>query len=229
MKAAVMQPYLFPYFGYWQLVAAADVFVIYDDVNYIARGFVNRNTVLVNNRPWRFTLQIEKCSPNKRINELNTGDNAAGILETIERAYKKSPFFSEAFPIIECCLLHTERSLAKFLTFSITQVCAFLEIETPVVVSSALDKNPALKGQARIIEICGAVGADEYVNLPGGKSLYDREAFLQEGIQLHFIEPCAPVYRQFSGDFVPNLSIIDCMMFLSRESLIDCLENYTLE
>ena len=100
MKAAVMQPYLFPYIGYFQLINAVDTFVVYDDVNYIKKGWINRNSILVNEKPFLFTVDLKEVSQNKLINEITIDENSnwkKNILRTIELSYKKAPFFFRNF------------------------------------------------------------------------------------------------------------------------------------
>ena len=223
-----MQPYLFPYIGYYQLIKAVDIFVIYDDVNYIKRGYVNRNSILANGNKYYFTLELMKSSQNKLINEIEIGNNGEKILKTIRMAYKKAPFFDVVYPLLEVMFKHTEKNLSKFLEFSLISILNFLEIKTNTKMASKTEKNRALTGQEKIIDICKRLGADCYVNPMGGRELYSKTRFLEENIQLKFLSPDTLKYCQFGGAFVPNLSIIDVMMFNSKEAVKEMLKRYTL-
>ena len=83
MTVAIMQPYLFPYIGYWQLIHAVDTFVIFDDVNYIKKGYINRNNILVNGQKQTFTLELMSASQNKLINDIDIGNNIEKVMESI--------------------------------------------------------------------------------------------------------------------------------------------------
>ncbi len=230
MKVAIMQPYLFPYIGYWQLINAVDTFVIYDDVNFIKQGFINRNYFISrnNNQPQRFTLELKGASSNKLINEIEIGDNNEKILKTIFFNYKKTLFFDEFFPIIEDILRYNEKKLSKYIFYSIRKICEFLDINASFIFSSEIDKDINLRGQDKIIDICKIVGSHVYINSIGGKELYDKKIFKDNGIDLFFLRPEIISYKQFNNKFVPYLSIIDIMMFNNKEQIKRMLNMYEL-
>lgn len=213
MKLAIMQPYLFPYIGYFQLIHAVDEFVVYDDVNFIKGGWINRNFVLERESKQLFTLPTHGASPNKLINEIGVSDRRRKLVENIRQTYKKSPMFKTVFPVIEEILMHSDSNLAGFLDNQLRRICEYLDIRVRWHVSSKLGKDNSLRGADKVMTICKLLGATEYVNAPGGRSLYDEESFRREGLQLSFIQPSAVAYRQFAQTFVPNLSIVDVLMF----------------
>lgn len=219
MKIAIMQPYLFPYIGYWQLISAVDKFIIFDDVNYINKGYINRNNILVNNKSYQFTLDLIGASQNKLINEILIGKNSDKILKTIELNYKKSPYFKDAFPLIEDIFNQKEKNLAKFIGYSLKKISKYLKINITFVYSSDIEKNNYFKNQDKIIDICEKLSATEYINLIGGRELYKSKGFISKNIQLRFIDTKPIKYRQFNDDFVKFLSIIDVMMFNSANEL----------
>lgn len=230
MKIGIMQPYFFPYIGYWQLINAVDKYVICDDVNYIKNGWINRNNILINGEPRLINIQMHKASQNKLINEIEILDNDSAnnkLLRTIEHSYKKAPFYKDVFSLIVDIMNQKGKNLAKFLEFSIRQVCKYLSIDTKIVVSSHIEKNNKLKAQEKIIEICKILGADEYINAIGGQALYSYEDFAMHGIRLKFLETGEIKYSQFNDKFVPNLSVIDIMMFNPRDVIVDMLNNFT--
>jgi hypothetical protein len=228
MRLAVMQPYLFPYLGYFQLIAAVDTFVVYDDVNYIKGGWINRNNILLQDRAQRVTLDLDAASPNKRINEIAIHGGQEKLLKTIGQCYAKAPQFASVFPLLETILKQPEKNLARFLDGQLRQICDYLGLRPQWLVSSSLEKDNTLHGQEKILAICETLGATHYINPPGGKSLYDRAAFALRGARLSFIRPRPITYRQFGKNFVPDLSVIDVMMFNDREQCARLLGEYDL-
>ncbi|NFI94754.1 WbqC family protein [Clostridium botulinum] len=231
MKLGIMQPYFFPYIGYWQLMNVVDKYVIYDDVNFIKGGWINRNRILMNSEGKMINVQMNAASPNKLINEVEVSCNKIfnkKLLKTIESCYKKAPYYSNIFPIIENIITQDEKNLAKYLEYSIRKVCKYLSIDTEVIISSTINKNNNLKGQDKVIEICKVLGADEYYNAVGGQELYSYEDFLSEGLKLKFLKTGSVEYKQFDNEFIPNLSIIDVMMFNSKEEIRKILNQYKL-
>lgn len=228
MIIAIMQPYLFPYIGYWMLIHAVDTFVIFDDVNFIKKGYINRNSILMNYEPYRFTLELFGASQNKLINEIEVGSNQQKILKTIEHAYKKSPYFHDTFSVVKQILSNMEKNLARYLGASLVSLSRYLGIETNFIYSSDLEKSIGLKGEAKIIDICKRLNADTYINPIGGRELYSKEAFKKENISLFYISANPVEYHQFNNEFVPNLSIIDVMMFNSIDDIQGMLHNYKL-
>lgn len=231
MKVAIMQPYFFPYIGYWQLLHAADTFVIYDDVNYIKRGWVNRNRLLENGKPAYFNVLLKDASQNKHINEIARIEDCRTeqkLLRRIKTCYEKAPFFKQIYPIIESLITLEEEKLAKYLTATIVTMAQALEIEVNFELSSEIDKNSRYKGQDRILHICSELGADMYCNAIGGQKLYNREVFKQNNINLFFLKTDTFSYPQFKNEFVPALSIIDVLMFNGIEKTREYLKLYTM-
>lgn len=230
MKLGIMQPYFFPYIGYWQLMNAVDKYVVYDDINYIKGGWANRNNILVDGKPHRINLLLKKASPNKLFNEteiLHDFDEKK-LLKTISIAYAKAPYYNEVFPLITQILNNTEICLSKYLIDSFKIINQYIGITTDLIVSSELKKDCSLKGEDKVIHICKLLNADEYYNAIGGTELYNRERFAENNIELHFLKTNDIIYPQFKNEFVPNLSIIDMMMFNSKEQIKNMLEEFTL-
>lgn len=231
MKIGIMQPYFIPYIGYWQLMNAVDKYVIYDDVHYINRGWVNRNRILVNGRAKYFIIPIKGASQNKIINEIEIDVDSKIIsknLRTIEYVYKKAPYFQEAFPIIEKILNYKESRLVSYIEFSFYVICNYLDIQTEFIISSSLSKDCNLRGEKKILNICKLLQATEYYNSVGGKQLYSFKDFENMGITLKFLQTNKIMYKQFNNEFQPNLSILDVMMFNSRKDIKGFLNQYSL-
>jgi hypothetical protein len=224
MRLAVMQPYLFPYLGYFQLMRAVDTFVIYDDVNYIKGGWINRNYILTKGGRQRITLPLQHASPNLQINQIMVGSGQHKLAETIRHHYGRAPEFGKVFPLLEDILQQPEKNLARLLEYQLNRICAYLDIQPRCCLSSGLDKDNTLRGQRKVLTICQELGASHYINMPGGRALYDKEAFASCGIELSFIQPKTVAYRQFGNAFEPNLSIIDVLMFNDQARCAQLLE-----
>lgn len=231
MRLGIMQPYFFPYIGYWQLINAVDKYVIFDDVNYINRGWINRNRILIDKKAGMINLKLQGASQNKLINEIEILDDPAEskkILKTLESCYRRAPYYNTAIQLIESIISHEEKNLAKYLINSIKQICRYASIETEILVSSSIKKDNSLKGQDKILEICRLLEADEYINAIGGRMLYSHDAFEANNISLKFLQPLISPYKQFGNEFVPGLSIIDVMMFNPPEKIKAMLGEYEL-
>ena len=225
MKVAIMQPYFFPYIGYWQLINAVDIFVMLDDVNFIKRGYINRNSILINGKPYLFSVPIKDVSQNRLIKdtELCFGEKEKKkFLARVETAYRRAPFFDTVFPLLKTAIEFDTESLTDYVGSSIEAIIRYLKIDVTVAKSSEIEKNNALTGQDRILEICRRIRADIYINPSGGRKLYDAEKF-RENTKFGGV-----TYRQFTDRFVENLSIIDVLMFNSVERVKELLEEHEL-
>jgi hypothetical protein len=231
MKVAVMQPYFLPYLGYWQLLGAVDLFVLLDDVNFITRGYINRNRILLNNRAHLFSLPLEGASQNVLIKDVRlkfSERDREKFLKTIRMAYSRAKRFRFFFPLLEEIVLNDQTELARYIEYSLRAISGYIGLETKFIFSSHLTKDTSLKGQERILEICRVVGAKVYFNLPGGKSLYDQLSFTRNKLILKFIQPKLSNYQQYGLNFVPNLSIIDALMFNEPERIKSMLKEFSL-
>jgi hypothetical protein len=231
MKIAVMQPYLFPYIGYFQLLNAVDKFVVFDDVNFIKKGWINRNNILVNRQKYLFTVPLKDASQNKLIKEVQIADDGwqEKFLKTVAQSYKKAGFFDETFALIEKIVRSGESFLAKLILQSLRLLKEALKINAGIVPSSEIYNNRELKAQDRILDICKQEKATEYVNPAGGTELYDRRFFSENGVKLFFLKTQPFSYRQFGDEFVPHLSIIDVLMFNGAAGTSELLSKYVLD
>jgi hypothetical protein len=232
MKIGIMQPYLFPYISYFQLINAVDKFVIHDDVQYIKGGWINRNRIQVNDKDYLFTFSLKKDSSFKNINTRIFSDRfnkeKVNFLKVIQNNYKNAPYFSVAYPLLINIFDFKEANTSLFISNSLKPICNYLEIKTPILLASELKKNNALKNQNRVINICHILKADTYINPIGGRELYSREEFKLNNISLFFLETKEIVYEYKKKHFIPNLSIIDIIMFNSIEKTRNILDNFEL-
>lgn len=226
MKLAIMQPYLFPYIGYFQLAAAVDKFVFYDDVNFIKNGWINRNRMLLGDQVRYLTVPLAGASPTQKINDVLIQPRERWLrklLESIRHAYAKAPQYPHVSELIEQILTTPFEHISLLASHTVTEICRYLEIDTEFVASSTRYGNAQLKGTQRVMDICAREHALIYVNLPGGRALYDSEAFSARGVELAFIEPNLRPYPQCDDTFHPALSILDVLMFNSKDCVRDML------
>ncbi|WP_223284803.1 WbqC family protein [Hymenobacter qilianensis] len=226
-----MQPYIFPYIGYFQLINAVDKFVIYDDVNYIKQGWINRNNILINGVKSMFTIPLEGAGSNKLIYELAPKNLAywnKNFIKTIEQNYKKAPFFSKAFDIVRTVFDSNYASISELNYCSIKSVVEYLDIKTQLIKTSRIYENKDLQSEKRVIDICLKERAEEYINAIGGTSLYSRDNFLERGLKLCFLKSDPIVYHQSNKFCIQDLSMIDVMMFNSPAVISGYLAKYKL-
>ncbi|NLK94079.1 MAG: WbqC family protein [Clostridiales bacterium] len=222
MKIAIMQPYFMPYLGYFQLIKEVDLFVLFDDVNYIKKGWINRNRIKINGEESMFTIPLVKASQNKRINEILISDaqnSKNQLYKKIHNAYRKSDKYDEVNEIIKKAVMYNEESLDKYIKNALEEVCKYLDIKTKFIISSEIEKNNELKGQEKIIEICKLLKADEYINAIGGVQLYDYKKFNENDIKLKFIK---------ADENIPTLSIIDVLYNEKKETIKEYIDMYSL-
>lgn len=214
-----MQPYFIPYIGYFQLINTVDKFIIYDDIQYTKKGWINRNRILTNGKDTYITLPLKKDSDYADIKDRYLAESwnqeRKKILNKIIANYRKTPYFEETFPLIKNILSFENINLFEYLLQSIRLTLEHLNIHTPIITSSTLGVDKSLKSQDKIIAICHKMEASEYVNPIGGVTLYDKEYFSNQGIELFFLQSKKIKYQQYNTSFIPSLSIIDILMFNS--------------
>jgi hypothetical protein len=234
MKIAINQPFTFPYIGFYQLVTTVDKFIFYDDVTFMKQSWINRNRILINGKDTYFTLQLESASSYKLISETEIKYNPLALnklYKTFQQAYAKAPYVSDVLSLIMnwLNLIQGERQISKIAYLSIQCICDYLGIETIFEFSSEkYSQTQGLGRKERLYEILRLNNATDYVNLPGGTGLYSKEEFIKQGFQLHFIDRGNIIYKQFSNEFVPWLSIIDVLMFNSKDETNNLLAKCTL-
>ena len=232
-KLAIMQPYLFPYIGYFQLLNAADRFVIYDDVNFMKQGWINRNNILISGRPHLFTLPIKSISSFTPINLVQVDDRLYGhwrtkFLRSLAQSYVRASNFAETHALVESVLAMDATHVGEIARSSITAVADYIGVDTIVIPSSTQYDNAHLRAQDRVLDICRKEGTEHYINAQGGRSLYDRETFSRNGLKLSFIQSKLSAYGQLTKEFVPGLSIIDVLMFNKPETIKSMLTEFEL-
>lgn len=232
MRIAIMQPYFFPYIGYFQLINAVDEFIIYDNIEFTKKGWINRNRILVNGKDAIISLPIKKDSDYLDVKDRFLADTweveKKKMLNRIVESYRKAPYFNECYNLIEKCINYDERNLFKFILYSIQTIMEYLNIDTDLVVSSTISIDHKLKSAEKVQAICKERGAEIYINPIGGLELYNKEQFKRNNLNIQFLKSDDITYDQFNNDFIPRISIIDVMMFNNKEDVQSKLESYTL-
>ena len=220
-----MQPYLFPYIGYFQLLASVDEFVVYDNIQYTKKGWINRNRFLRDGHDVYFTLPLKKASDYLDIVERQLADDfdPDQLLRTWSAAYRRAPHVGDVMPVLERIVRAPMTNLFEYLQNSIAEMAAFLEIRTPLLVSSTVPIDHALRAEQKVLALCRTLGADRYLNPIGGVALYSAATFAAESVRLEFLRPRPREYAQLEHPFVPNLSIVDVLMFNARATVREML------
>ncbi len=218
---AIMQPYFFPYIGYFQLIQAVDTFVVYDNIQYTKKGWIARNRFLRNGMAETFSISLQKAPEGLDVfgRLISREFRKDKLLNQLRETYRGAPYFEQFFPTIEKSILNGETNLFHFIHNSIVDTCKYLEIETKIIVSSSVQIDHSLRAEEKIKALCKKVDADIYINAIGGQTLYTKENFKSCGLDLLFLKSRPFEYKQFNANFVPWLSIIDVMMFNSSRDL----------
>lgn len=232
MKLAIMQPYFFPYLGYFQLIFASDKFIFYDDVSYIKGGWVNRNRILLDGEARFFTVPLRGASSFIPINRVGIHEQnpkwRGKMLDTVRMAYRSAPYRDSGFGLLEGVLASKYESIADLAFASVKTALDYLGLVRDLVQSSRAYNNQHLKGQERILDICRKEGADVYVNAIGGANLYQSAKFALQDCDLKFLRSQLPEYPQGVEHFVPGLSILDVVMFCTPNEIRSMLPRYDL-
>ena len=208
-------------------MSAVDKLVLLDDVNFINRGWINRNRIAVNGEPHWLTLPLKKASQNRLINEIEILDEPLWkrkMMRTVEASYGSAPFASQVLPLFANLLEDATGSLSAFLFRHLQKVANNLGIQALLERTSSIYPKEGRAGQDRIIDICQREGATDYVNLPGGRNLYDAELFASAGIELLFLEPNLQALNlRHSGQGGPSLSILDLLMLNPPAAILEAI------
>ena len=229
MIVAIMQPYFFPYIGYFQLMQTADMFVFHDDVQYIKGGWINRNRILMNNRADWLTMPVKSASNYLPISQRYYAiepDTIEKMKRRLAASYAKSCAFNRVAQTIFELLDFPNTNVASFNCSSLKAIARKLGIMCRFARSSELDDSVALKGQDKVIGLCRRFGADRYINPVGGAELYDPAAFAEAGITLSFLQTAVPPTSTESG--LQHLSVIDGLMLHDFDGYSHLLPEYTL-
>lgn len=230
MTVGIMQPYFLPYIGYFQLIHAVDEFVIYNNIEYTKKGWINRNRILQHGKDAYITLPLEKAADHLHVVDRCVANdfNKTKLLNQLKGSYAKAPFFKETYALVEEIISFDDFNLFAYIYNSVKQICCYLQIDTNMHISSTINIDHGLKGKDKVLALCERFKADTYINAIGGIELYDKQEFLQKGIELKFIKTQPVIYNQFENNFIPYLSIMDVLMFNSVDEVKIMLNKYDL-
>ena len=229
MKLAIMQPYFLPYIGYFQLLNNVDSFVIYDNIQFTKKGWINRNRILLNGNDQLFSLPLKKNSDYLNVDQRFLAESfnteALKILRKIENSYRKAPNFKEVYPLIKQIFTYKEENLFMFILNSIKEINNYLGINTEIIVSSGIDIDHSLTSSDKVLAICENLKGTNYINPVGGKDLYNKTNFEKNGIALQFLKSELNTYPQFDNKFISGLSILDVLMFNNKDKIMTSIIN----
>ncbi len=230
-SVAIMQPYLFPYLGYFQLIQHVDHFVFFDTAQYIRRGWINRNRILLDGQPYTFTLPVVKAPRDTTIANMQIMDDPKSVnklLQTIHRAYRDAPYFAEVYPLVEAVFLSTEHNLCRRIVNHFQQITSYLDFNTTMTLASEIETDTVENAENRILAMCETLDATTYINPWNGQHLYTAKKFLDRGIHLGFLEMQVEPYPQGDTDFVSHLSMLDVLMNCSVSEVHGLLSKYRI-
>jgi len=234
MKIGIMQPYLFPYLGYFSLIKYTDKWIVFDMVQYIRHGWINRNRVLKPGGGWQYIIvPLEKHHRNTLIKDIKISKNINWRKQILGKLtyYKRiAPYYDKIIELVQDVLSLNTESIVTLNIYSLKKVCEYLDISFNYEVFSEmnLDIGSIQEPGDWALEISKVLRAKEYVNPPGAMDIFDKQKFRRAGVGLKFLKVELGEYNQKRGEFEPGLSIIDVMMFNGPEVISKFLDNYSI-
>ncbi len=231
MRVALMQPYFFPYLGYFSLMAAVDVFVVYDNVQYSRPGWINRNRLLRNGAPEWWTATVEDAPHQLDINQRryqSWPQQRRRLLDHLRERYRRAANASVGMALVDAALTSDQDNVAHVNAALLTHLAKALGLQCDIRMASSMAQDTGLSGEARVLDLCKAFGGTTYVNSPGGMGLYAPSAFAKHGLELRFVEASPAAYPQFDAPFVPALSIVDALMFLPTVAVAERVAQFNV-
>ncbi len=233
MKIAIMQPYFFPYVGYFSLIKHTEKFILFDTVQFIRHGWIDRNRVLKQNDGWIYVqVPILNKGRDVKIIDLkidNNQDWKNKIFSQLKHYKKTAPYYFKVIHLLNEIFLFEYDSIVLLNLQILKSICAYLNIENHIEIFSDMNlKIDEVKSPDEwALNICKSLNTiSEYWNPPGGISFFDKLKYNKEGIELKFCSVILKDYNQKRSNFVNGLSIIDVMMFNSPEEINLMLDQY---
>jgi hypothetical protein len=234
MRVAIMQPYFFPYIGYFQLIYATDRFILLDDVQYIRHGWINRNRILKPGEGVQYiTVPLAAHHRETLIKDIGISD-APGcflkILRQLEHYRKRAPYYKAVMELLRECFNCNATGITALNAHCLETVCRYIGLRYHIEIAGQLhlDYTAVQEADEWALQISRQLGASEYINPPGGSSFFNRAKYEANNIQLWFLHPHLRAYDQGRQKFEPGLSIIDVMMFNTPEQIRSLLQEYEL-
>jgi hypothetical protein len=234
MRLALMQPYFFPYLGYFQLICAVDRFILFDDVQYIQRGWINRNRILKPVEGHQYIqMPIAKHGSAALIKDVEAVPGhkwKTRILRQVEHYHTSAPFYPAVRALLTDCFAFDGLNVARLNGHCLRLVCSYIGIEPDIELSSrmGLDYMGIAGPDEWGLTVSEQLGACEYVNPVGGVAFFDAAKYAEHGVKLTFLTPSLPPYDQRRDAFEPSMSIVDVLMFNSPDRVRAMLDDYKL-
>jgi hypothetical protein len=230
MIVGIMQPYFFPYLGYFDLINYSDCWVVFDVVQYIRHGWLNRNRILHPKEGWQYIIvPLKKHGRNVLIKDVKISDGVnwrGHMIGQLQHYKKRAPYFERIIKLVDECLSIDEHFLSPLNVAILDKVCQYIGIPFKYRYFSEMNlKLGAVEGPDDwALRISEAIGAKEYVNPPGGEGIFDPFKFEQAGIKLTIRNLPYIKYESICYEFIPGLSIIDVLMWNSPDQVRGYLE-----
>lgn len=228
-----MQPYFFPYIGYWQLMFNCDVWVFFDSGQYNKKSWMSRNRILHSDPGKEFQyigVPIRKHAKGTRIGDVTINNDEKWREKLIGQlgVYRRmrAPHYAAVMSLVKNVIASDDDSFCRLIVRSAEAVGEYLGQKTDFKRSSELDIDEGKINAAGewALEISKMLGADEYINPPGGAEIFDENKYISQGIDLMFLEPKLSPYKQSRREYCPGLSIIDVMMFLDPGEIMKMIK-----
>ena len=219
MRAVVLQPTYLPWVGYFGMIEIADIFVFYDDTQFVKQSWQQRNKIKTQNG-WILLIVPVLQKLGQKIKEVKINNNINWYekhWKSIMYNYNKAPFLKDHAPILREVYEKKWEYLVNLNITLIKEITKILGLKTKFILSSEL--NVEDRKTNRLINILNKIGADEYVSGPAARSYIEIEKFKTERIELYWYEFNHPSYSQLYGDFIPYLSVIDLLFNVGDEAI----------
>lgn len=234
MKIGIMQPYFFPYLGYFSLIKHTEKWIFFDTVQHIKKGWINRNRVLKPKEGWQYiVVPVDRSTKGALIKDVLIDESKfwdEKILAQLEHYKKSAPYYRDVIDFLEDCFSYKINKLSSLNIHLLENTCNYLKIDMDYEIYSEMNLEiEDISGPGDwALRISQAVGADTYINPPGGVDIFDKNKYKGNGIDLQFLKVNLCKYSQKRSSFEEALSIIDVMMFNSIEEINKMLDNYEI-
>jgi hypothetical protein len=231
MRLAIMQPYFFPYLGYFELLDNVDCWLVFDNAQYVRRGWINRNRIMHPREGWKYlTVPVSRAPQKTEIRHMRLVEGLdwkQHVLKEVAHYKASAPNYRALVEIISDIDCADGGSLSQLNLDLVTKVCEVLGIEVQIALASALQQAEPkdLSAQQRILHYCKILNAETYLNLPGGRDLYEARAFETQGIKLRFLKERKYKLNHQPESVPANLSVIDAMMWADAGDIRACLDH----
>jgi len=219
-KIAIVQSNYIPWKGYFDMIAAVDEFILYDDMQYTRRDWRNRNQIKTPRGLQWLTVPVKvKGKYHQTIfeTEIEGAEWAAVHWKSLQQNYRRTPHFDEISEWLEPLYRNTSCRLSDLNRTILESICAYLGITT--IISNSSDYTLSDGKTERLSDLCIQAGATEYISGPAARDYIDADVFSRQGIQLSWFDYSGyPEYPQLWGDFSHYVTILDLLFNCGKEA-----------